>query len=138
MCGEDWALFAVSTDGRTVDYYDRGTVAFPSPGIVRVTTKTVKYTIAATGGKRKSQKEGDPGREGLELSIYTITRHQIECRNGLDTFLNTAEYDRDGRVVHHSEVPFVIPHVPRRPTPLDIYPESVSENLFKIVCPQTP
>jgi hypothetical protein len=52
--------------------------------------------------------------------------------------LSSVDYDQDGRMVHHSEVPWVIPRNPHRRPPQDLYPESVSENLIKIVCPPSP
>jgi hypothetical protein len=134
----DWVLFAVSMDGKIEEYYDRDTVAFPSPGIAKLTTKTIKYDSGEEGGRKRSFKGSQDGKEGLPLSAYTITRHQIECRNRIDTLLSTADYDQDGQVVHHSEVPWVIPRTPYRRSPQDMYPESVSDNLIKIVCPQTP
>ncbi len=136
--GEDWVLFAISMDGRIEEYYDRGSVAYPSPEIVRLSTKTIKYDFEEGEGRKKSLRSSQDGKAGLQLGAYTITRHQIECRNRSDTLLRSADYDQDGRLVHHSEVPCVIPPNPHRRPPQDLYPESVSENLIKIVCPQTP
>lgn len=135
---EDWVLFAVSLDGRIEEYYDRETVTFPSPGIVKLTTKTVKYASGEAGEKRKSQKPGDNTRGELEVSAYTKTVHRIECRNRIDTLLSSTDYDQDGKRVYHSEEPWVLPRPSFRRPPHPIYPESGSENLFKIVCPHAP
>ena len=136
--GEDWVLFDISMDGRIEEYYDQKSVAVSAPGIFRLTTKTIKYVLGEGGARGKSLPGGPHGKEGLQLLAHTITRHQIECRNRSDTLLSTSDYDRDGRQVHHSEVPYVIPRNPHRRSPQDIYPESVSENLIRIVCPQNP
>jgi hypothetical protein len=136
--GENWVLFAISMDGRIEEYYDRGSVAHPSPEIVRLTVKTIKYEFGEGEGRKKSLQGTQNGRESLQPGAYTITRHQIECRNRSDTLLNSADYDQDGRLVHQSDVPCVIAQNPLRRPPQDLYPESISENLIKIVCPQTP
>jgi hypothetical protein len=136
--GEDWVLFAISMDGKIEEFYDRGSLAYPSPEIVSLTTKTIKYDIGAAGVRKKGHKGSQNGKEGLQIGAYTITRHQIECRNRSDTLLSSADYDQDGRLVHHSEVPCVIPRNPHRRPPLDLYPESVSENLIGIICPTIP
>lgn len=135
---EDWVLFAVSMDGKIEEYYDRSTVSFPSPGVVKLTTKTVKYAPAEEGRGQRGRPGTRFDREGLQLCAYSLTRHQIECRNRIDTMLNTADYDRDGRLVQHSDEPCVVPRNPYRRPPQELYPESVSENLIKIVCPPIP
>jgi hypothetical protein len=133
--GEDWVLFAISMDGKIEEFYDRVSLAYPSPDIVGLTTKTVKYDIGEGGVRKKGLKGSQNGKEGLHVGAYTITRHRIECRSRSDTLLSSADYDQDGRLVHHSEVPCVIPPNPHRRPPLDLYPESVSENLIRIICP---
>lgn len=136
--GEDWVLFAISMDGKIEECYDRGSLVYLSPEIVRLTTKTIKYDLGEGGGRKKSLKGSQDGKEGLQIGAYAITRHQIECRNRSDTVLSSVDYDQDGRMVHHSEVPWVIPRNPHRRPPQDLYPESVSENLIKTVCPPSP
>ena len=136
--GADWSLFAVSLDGKIEDYYDRATVAFPAPGVVRVTTKTIKYTSGEPEGKTKILEDLAADREGFQIYAHTITQHQIECRNHRVTILSSSDYDQRGKLVHHSEEPWVLPRLPYRRTPQEIYPESVSESLFKLVCPPVP
>jgi hypothetical protein len=136
--GEDWVLFSVSLDGRIEEYYDRETVTFPSPGIVKLTTKTVKYTFGEIGESTKGRKVGHAARDDFQVYAHTITVHRIECRNRIDTLLSSSDYDRDGKRVYHSEEPWVLPRPSSRRSPQPIYPETVSENLFKIVCPHAP
>ena len=132
--GAEWVLYAVSLDGNIEEYYDRGTLGFPAPGIVTVTTRSVKYTCEEGQGKNK----GDRGNEDEALSgcAYTITRHRIDCRNRVDIVTSSADYEGNGRLIHQSREPYTIPRPPQRRPPQEIYPESVSENLIHLVCPQ--
>jgi hypothetical protein len=132
---EDWVLHAVSTDGKIEEYYDRGSVSVLAPGVVQLTTKTIKYAAEDKGGKKKYNEGRPGGREALHPAAYTITQHRIECRNRLDTHLSSADYDRDGKQIFQSAEPWVIPRPPLRRPPQEIYPDSFSESLIKTVCP---
>lgn len=136
--GADWVLYAVSLDGTMEEYYDRESVIPPAAGVAQVTTKAVKYTCEEGREKKNTDRGGEIARESFQVCAYTITRHRIDCRNRVDTLMSSADYDREGRVVHQSREPYVMVRPPLRRSPQEIYPESFSENLMKMFCPSVP
>lgn len=136
--GEDWRLFAISLDGLIEEYYDRSSVTSPAAGVFQVTTKTIRIEGEETGNRRKGSKGPKESRGESAPLATTVTKHRIDCRNRVDTLLSTAMYDREGQLMLRSDEPWTMARHPERRRPQEIYPESVSESLIKMVCPAAP
>jgi len=114
--GADWKYFGSAKDG--LYFYDPQSITRPSENIVRVWTKTSYNEM----GVKEWVKEHGTSLEKLDNLVVLI---EINCADKTLRFLQSACYSKNNEVINVGTSPS---------TQLFVEPESMTEELFKIMC----
>ncbi|HPB38124.1 MAG TPA: hypothetical protein PK125_08180 [Syntrophorhabdus sp.] len=122
----DWVYYS-SDNLDNASFYDRESISFPSKGVVRVWIKQL-YSEKGKMNEITERTKSNLTIDGLNELSYALCLHEIKCDAKEDAIVTCTSYSNSGNTLNS----FNISKDRLKWEP--IYPDSISEALWKAVC----